>query len=631
MTPESQNIEWKRSWRDEHLKWISGFANAQGGVLEIGKDDRGEVVGVKEVLRLLEEIPNKVQSLLGIVVDVNLKSESGREYVEIAVEPHPNPISYKGEFHYRSGSTKQVLSGVALSRFLLERYGRTWDDVPWPGVGLKDLDDRAIDRFRRSAVESERLPPEVLYESVDSLIENLGLREGAYLKRGAVLLFHPSPHKLIPAYVKIGYFRGSEVFFQDMVDGDLFTQVDRTMDLLYSKYTRALISYDGIYRVETFPVPREAMREAVINAVIHRDYASQTTIQIRVYDDRISIWNAAHLPPEWASDQRAGELPSRPHNPQIANAFFRAGMIEAWGRGIRRIVDVCREADNPTPTWTLEAGGDGLWVRFPFSDAYQAADAVARGIGAGGTIGKTVRSFGSSDQRPETTQKTSRKHPEETDTSKSLADRIVAFLRANPSASRRELVEGLEGATEGSVKYQLGKLKRLGKLRRVGPDRGGRWVVVGASDDAGDGENDRCADDGRGTGQAPPEDGQKSARNDDQQPEHYQKTTRKQPDQTVQEPENPQKWSATARKQPEPLPLPDRILVLLAQNPSASRRKIAAALDTTASTVRYQLDKLRRTGKIERLGPDKGGHWKVLDGTATECDPMPAPYSGDAE
>ncbi|MDE0102654.1 MAG: ATP-binding protein [Gemmatimonadota bacterium] len=101
MTPESQNIEWKRSWRDEHLKWICGFANAQGGVLEIGKDDRGEVVGVREVLRLLEEIPNKVQSLLGIVVDVNLKSDSGREYLEIVVEPHTNPISYKGQFHYR--------------------------------------------------------------------------------------------------------------------------------------------------------------------------------------------------------------------------------------------------------------------------------------------------------------------------------------------------------------------------------------------------------------------------------------------------------------------------------------------------------------------------------------------------
>ncbi len=329
MTPESQKVEWKRSWRDEYM-WICGFANAQCGVLEIGKNDRGEVVGVNEVLRLLEEIPSKVQSLLGIVVDINLKSDVGRDYLEVVVQLHPNPISYKGEFHYRSGSAKQVLGGAALSRFLLSRYGKTWDDAPLPGIGLKDLDDRTIARFRRRAVASGRLSAEVLGAPVESLIENLSLRDGAYLKRAAALLFHPSPERLLPdAYVKIGYFRGLELQFQDVIEGDLFAQVDRTMDLLYTKYTRGLVSYDGVYRVETFPVPREAMWEAVINAIIHRDYASPATIQIRVYNDRIAIWNAAHLTPEWAAEQLAEELSSRPYNPRIAYAFFRAGMIEA--------------------------------------------------------------------------------------------------------------------------------------------------------------------------------------------------------------------------------------------------------------------------------------------------------------
>ena len=639
MTPEAQNIEWKSSWRDEYLEWICGFANAQGGVLEIGRNDRGEVVGVKGALGLLEDIPSKVRSLLGIVVDVDLKSEDGLEYIRIVVEPHPNPISYRGRFHYRSGSTKQVLEGAALTRLLLEKHGRTWDDVPLPGVRLSDLDERTIDSFRRSAVESERLAPEALDEPVDSLIENLSLREGAYLKRAGVLLFHRSPQQFLrDAYVKIGYFHGSEVLFQDVVEGDLFTQVDRTMDLLYSKYTRALISYDGIYRVETFPVPRSAMREAVINAVIHRDYASHTTIQIRVCDDRISIWNAAHLAPEWASDQRAGELPSRPHNPQVANAFFRAGMIEAWGRGIRRIVDVCRETDNPTPIWTLEASGDGLRVTFPFSDAYQAADPAAR---TPGTSRKDAGSSGSFWTPPGNIQKTSRKHPEKTDTSQSLADRIVAFLRENPSASRRELVEGLQDATEGSVKYQMSKLKRLGKLRRIGPDRGGRWMVVDGSETVDDGENEACADEARG---APPEDDRESARIDDQQPENYQKTTSKPPDHTVQEPENnqkttrkhpentqktvrkpPEKTQETSRKHPEnrttSQSLTDRIVAFLRANPSASRRQIVESLGTTEGSVRHQIEKLKRAGTIRRVGPDKGGRWKVLDVPPTEAGP----------
>ena len=376
---EDQNVEWKRSWRDEYLKWICGFANAQGGVLEIGRNDRGEVVGVKDLLQLLEDIPNKVQALLGIVVEVNLKSEGGAEYLEILVDPHPNPISYKGQFHYRSGSTRQVLRGAALSRFLLQKYGKTWDDVPMPGVGLKDLDGRTLESFRRRAADSERLSQDILDESDAEVIEKLRLREGEYLKRAAVLLFHPAPGRFVrEAYVKIGYFRGPELLYQDVIEGDLFAQVDRTMDLLYSKYTKALISYDGIYRIETFPVPNEAMREAVINAVIHRDYASTTPIQIRVYDHRITLWNPGQLPPDWSVEQLTGEHSSRPHNPGLAYAFFRAGMIEAWGRGIRRIAHACETAGNPAPEWKVEPGG-GLWLEFPYSTAYRrTADLLAK-------------------------------------------------------------------------------------------------------------------------------------------------------------------------------------------------------------------------------------------------------------
>lgn len=233
---ESQNIEWKTSWRDDYFKWICGFANAQGGVLEVGKNDKGEVVGVKNVLRLLEEIPNKALALLGIVVDVNLKAEDGGEYIEIVVEPHPNPISYKGKIYYRSGSTKQVLKGAALSRFLLKKYGRTWDDAPLPGVRLKDLDRHALNSFRRGGAATKHLPRDILKESDSEVIERLQLREADSLKRAAVLLFHPRPHRFVMgACVKIGYFRGSELLYQNVVEGSLFTQVDRTMDLLYSK------------------------------------------------------------------------------------------------------------------------------------------------------------------------------------------------------------------------------------------------------------------------------------------------------------------------------------------------------------------------------------------------------------
>jgi len=115
---ETQNIEYKTIWKDEYLKWICGFANAQGGIIYIGKDDDGNVVGVNDAKKMLEELPNKITTTLGIVADVNLYCEESKEYIEIIVESQPNPVNYKGEYHYRSGSTKQELKGSALDKFL---------------------------------------------------------------------------------------------------------------------------------------------------------------------------------------------------------------------------------------------------------------------------------------------------------------------------------------------------------------------------------------------------------------------------------------------------------------------------------------------------------------------------------
>ena len=471
---EHQNVEWKSSWRDEYLKWICGFANAQGGVLEIGKNDRGEAVGVRDVLRLLEEIPNKTRALLGIVVDVNLRTQEGREYLEIAVEPHPNAISYRGEFHYRSGSTKQVLQGAALSRFLLEKYGRSWDDMPLPGVALKDLDGRTLDEFRKRGAGAERLPEDILEESDAGVIERLHLREAGYLKRAAVLLFHRAPSRFsIGAQIKIGAFRGSEVLYQDVVEGDLFAQVDRTLDLLFTKYQKALISYDGIYRIETFPVPREAMREAVINAVTHRDYQDPATIQIRVSGDRIEIWNPAELPAGWSAVPAGGTLPSRPFNPRIAYAFFRAGMIEAWGRGLRRIREACAGAGVPAPVWESSPGG-GLWLRFPFSTAYLEAQKRGDQLEDPMADRSPAESEGAArkDSQKKQPEKTARKATQET------TRQILAVLRRNSTAGRREIAACLPNLGAAGVRYHLDRLRREGRIRRVGPSRGGRWEIL---------------------------------------------------------------------------------------------------------------------------------------------------------
>jgi len=376
---ETQNIEYKSSWRDEFLREICGFANAQGGTLYIGKDDNGNVVGIENSKRLLEELPNKITTILGIVSAVNLHETEQGEYIEIVVEAQPNPVNYKGEYHFRSGSTKQELKGAALDKFLLQKYGKRWDSVLIPNVSISELKQETFEFFKTKGIESKRLDEKCRNDSPEQILNNLKLIEKGYLKRAALLLFHPDPEKFVTgAYIKIGFFRSeSDLQFQDTIHGNLFEQIEKTMEYLLTKYTRALISYKGLSRIETYEYPEDALREALLNAVAHKDYAGCTPIQIRVYNDRIKIWNEGQLPENWTVENLFQEHSSRPYNPDIANAFFRSGNVEAWGRGIDKMTEQCTAAGLPMPIITNK--GSDFWITFR-KDIYNAVDLGLLGL-----------------------------------------------------------------------------------------------------------------------------------------------------------------------------------------------------------------------------------------------------------
>ncbi|MDO8840965.1 ATP-binding protein, partial [Methanocalculus sp.] len=212
---------------------------------------------------------------------------------------------------------------------------------------------------------------------------------------------------------------------------------------------KAMISYEGIQRVETYPIPPEALREAVLNAITHKDYGSGIPIQISVFEDRIRIWNNGQLPEGWSIKHLTGTHQSQPYNPDIANTFFRAGMIEAWGRGIERIMAACRANKTPIPSFMHEPAG--LWVEFP----YRMNDT---GV-------------------PDTTQKSTQKSTQES------TQKILAIIRDKPTVGRREIAELLGDVSENSVKYLIERMKEDGIIRRIGPTKGGHWEIIGEEND----------------------------------------------------------------------------------------------------------------------------------------------------
>lgn len=144
MNTENHNTEYKRIWKDEYLKWVCGFANAQGGKIYIGIDDDMSDIGVTHLHQLLEDIPNKIVTMLGIVPSVSHIERDGKDIIEIDIEQSNIPISYKGTFYMRSGATNQELRGLALQQFLMKKFGRSWEDMPCYGATIDDIDLEAI-------------------------------------------------------------------------------------------------------------------------------------------------------------------------------------------------------------------------------------------------------------------------------------------------------------------------------------------------------------------------------------------------------------------------------------------------------------------------------------------------------
>lgn len=138
---ENQNIEFKEVWKDEWLKWICGFANTSGGMLYIGANDEGKIVGLGNVAGdLLDKLPGKIKDTLGILTEVKLEVENNLQYITIKIDKYPIPISYHGKFYLRSGRSNHEATPSEYDRLLLEKFGKTWDAMQIPNVKVEDLD-----------------------------------------------------------------------------------------------------------------------------------------------------------------------------------------------------------------------------------------------------------------------------------------------------------------------------------------------------------------------------------------------------------------------------------------------------------------------------------------------------------
>ena len=334
---EGPTVEFKRSLTKDIGRELCAFANAGGGTVLIGVSDAGKVVGVADHNRLKSRVVSTARSAdPPIVVEV----ESVGEILRVAVPPQKRkPYSFGGRFFMRDGASSQQMSNAEVEDLFYAAGRLHFDRKPSRDFSMeKDLDDETWTRFSARA----KIP-----ESMDRMValRNLGLLDGEdrMTHAGAWLLARDVRRFTTTAHVSCALFLGKEkVRILDRRDfhSDIPTMVDDALAWILTKINVEFI-IKHVRREERPELPEEALREAVANAVAHRDYRSTANVQVYVFKDRIEIVSPGGLPAGMTEADLG--LKSMPRNPLLFGMLYRMDVVENIGSGIKRVRDLCRE------------------------------------------------------------------------------------------------------------------------------------------------------------------------------------------------------------------------------------------------------------------------------------------------
>lgn len=333
---EGQTVEFKEIMNEGVLKTISAFANTNGGTILIGISDQGKVLGYSLKDDEVENLVNRVVDSLGFQPDINIVSYEGRKIVKIDVEKSLIPIKYRGIYYKRVGSTTREMNTDELSRFF--KRDLRWERLTKGKFNEDLLDRETIKNFVSLGLEKGRLTLTRKDLSIKELLIMLGLVEKGYLTNACILLFGKNPQEFfLNARVRVVRMKDNITIIGDRwISGNLFKQFYETEEAIKSQIN---VRYEikGTLREDIWDYPLPAIREAVANAIVHRDYLEGRETQIKIYDDKIWFNNLGGLFEGVSLEELLSTHASRPRNPLIANVFYIAGIIESLGSGIERM------------------------------------------------------------------------------------------------------------------------------------------------------------------------------------------------------------------------------------------------------------------------------------------------------
>ena len=449
---EGLSLEFKERYSPRIDEDIVAFSNARGGTLLIGVRDDNTIVGE----HLNNDLKARINSLArncNPSVAVEIK-QVGQVVVITVPEGMDKPYACGSGYYRRLNGSTQKMSHTELRAMFTENEPIPFEERAAKGFSFEDISRAKIRAFTKEA------GIRIGNTSAANFLRSLGTANKTQVNNAGVLFFGTNVHEHIhQAQLTLLAFKGtgkSHIYDRRDVRDDLLTQFNEAMAFI-RKHLNIRSEIEGVNRYDIYEIPIEVIREAVVNALMHRDYSVPgTQASLEIYDDRVEIRNPGGLP-RGMSTHRLGSVSVR-RNEIVSDLFFRLHKVERIGMGINKMKEGMAAAGLRPPEFTPDDFFTALFFR-----------STDFALKSKETLAASPVTPGQNEGSEKSSEKSSEK--------------LLKFLARNSTASAREAAAAL-GLSTRSIEKHLASLKTIGKLKRIGPDKGGRWLVVRSLTDA---------------------------------------------------------------------------------------------------------------------------------------------------
>ena len=460
---ESDKIEFKPILNNAVIETLVAFSNAKGGAVYVGIADNSKVSGISLGQETLPQFINEIKSKTSpsIFPDSEIiNAEKNKKVVVLSVSEYPiKPVSFQGKYYKRVNASNHLLSANEVANIHFQTINSSWDYFPHQ---LKTIGDISMEKVKTVMDIIKKRNANFQFDSeIEFLTKNELLLKDNRISNGCFMMFSKGHNRW--STIQMGHF-ASEIVIKDDVENsnDILSQIDEVMDFIRKHISKALIITDKqIENIQRWDYPLDALRELVLNMIIHRDYTAGNNSIIKIFPNSIQFFNPGVLPDSISIEQlRKNDYVSTLRNRQIAGLVKEMGLIERYGTGIKRVRRMFVDYGLKEPEFKMISGGLSVTV-YVDEDLKSKKDNVT----------DLTQKYIYVDKKHKNTSKSRKKSVEKS------VEKIIDVITSNPRITQKELAE-ITGLTRRRIEWKLSKLKEEGILERVGPDKGGYWKVI---------------------------------------------------------------------------------------------------------------------------------------------------------